>query len=352
MDQWTYKSQKRAATRERKRLREQGLLQDHEWTPGSEHGVASAKVAATVAEVPAKVAASVAVVIVPGLLPAGVPASVPLPPGLLVPPLGLHLVPRPPLTPPPPSLLQPAPPAVPMASAVSSSAMPDIPAPRTPEVPSPHTPPTLLSNPVAPWRIRAKARPRSASLPTTTGEQQSSSDLAASTSPSATRTKPWMVPEIEIFTWGEKNLDCAAPAVDGVWDVRRLYDPRHSLCCGHNGTLQFNVAMHASAPELFKHIHGTLDSLSLSDRRPIKLGLYCNRGRHRSVAVAELLAFILRSMALRVAVHHLTLGKWACGCPGPECWTLQERDPHVALNERLRDRDVARAVVDRLWHRS
>lgn len=163
---------------------------------------------------------------------------------------------------------------------------------------------------------------------------------------------PWTQPEVELLTWGEKLLGGSSPEVDAVWDVRKLHDPRHSMCCGQNGTLQFNVAMHAAAPVLFQEVYIALDNLSKVARRPIRLGFCCNRGRHRSVAVAELLAPLLQKMALRVAVHHLTLGKWACGCPGSSCWTLKgEKDPCHAFNERMRDRDVARAVVERLWHR-
>jgi hypothetical protein len=165
-------------------------------------------------------------------------------------------------------------------------------------------------------------------------------------------TPPWTEPEVELFTWGEQVLQGSAPEVHAVWDVRKLYDPRHSMCCGLNGTLQFNIAMHTAAPSLFHDVYTTLDNLSKSAHRPIRLGFCCNRGRHRSVAVAELVAPLLRKMALRVAVHHLTLGEWACGCPGSSCWTLtHEGDPCHAFNERMRDREVAHAVVERLWHR-
>jgi hypothetical protein len=63
-----------------------------------------------------------------------------------------------------------------------------------------------------------------------------------------------------------------------------------------------------------------------------------------------LLLPLMQKMALRAIVHHLTLGKWACGCPSPECWTLaSEPNPGHAFSERMRDKEVAHAVTDRLW---
>jgi len=197
----------------------------------------------------------------------------------------------------------------------------------------------------------AKTRPRSSSVPLQPVSTPSLSSCAAPTSTSCVQ-RPWLQPEVVLLTWGEKNLEGPVPQVDAVWDVRKLYDPRHSLCCGQSGTLQFNVATHASAPALFQDIYATLDRLSASSKRPIRLGFYCNRGRHRSVAVAELLLPLLQKMALRAVVHHLCLGKWACGCPGMQCWTLStQRDPTHVFNERVRDREVAVAVVERLWTR-
>lgn len=250
MESWTYKSQKRAATRERKWFREHGLMHDDAGTSAlQECKPPTEAVNAPPTRAPAKVAAQVARVPVAGfpVRPhAKVAATVaqqmglPLPPGLLE-PVGLRLTPHPPPTPPPPSLLQPAfvelgfmPVPVAPPTAASSLATPalctlegrtctpptegipapctlpaeGIPAPCTPPaegipaplpegIRSPRTPTALGAEP-PPWRAKArvKARPRSVSLPL----NQPANSIASTSSTSGSAVT--MVRCLGVHVWG------------------------------------------------------------------------------------------------------------------------------------------------------
>jgi len=128
MDQWTYTSQKRALTRERKRLREQGQWQSNDGDLLEQ--AATSSVDARLMSAPAKPKVAATVARVPILVPLMVEEPVSnfsmVPPGLLE-PLRLRHVPRPPPPPPPPlEAVGPPPPgfqswaqAVPIAGASS-----------------------------------------------------------------------------------------------------------------------------------------------------------------------------------------------------------------------------------------
>jgi hypothetical protein len=116
-----------------------------------------------------------------------------------------------------------------------------------------------------------------------------------------------------------------------------------------------NFMRHNEAAPLFKEIQHTL--LELAERvqaagaRPVRIGFFCNQGRHRSVAAAELLAHVLTHARVRTVVNHLALADRACGCPG-QCKSLRRLDAGAAeaLSQKwAEDMATAHDMVRRCW---
>ena len=123
-------------------------------------------------------------------------------------------------------------------------------------------------------------------------------------------------------------------------DCRTFYDPsRHGF--GHLGTnaevLQRFVANANFAP-MMAFLHRNLMRLRREPRRTAYFVFFCNRGRHRSVAGATLIANALEASreqlcvapALEIQVLNQEVA-WQGTCGGPQmcssCRDLQARDP-------------------------
>jgi len=142
-------------------------------------------------------------------------------------------------------------------------------------------------------------------------------------------------------------LDCIL-GQDISIDLRALWDPqgveqlRH--CTGHNGTLQLRLLM----MQEFRDISFSCKSLvthAVEANLSLNLGLYCNSGRHRSVALAELLReYLAGSGYVTTTVQHLTLFS-PCGCPR-DCINYNER----RIDPRAEDALAAKLLFSRVWH--
>ena len=111
-------------------------------------------------------------------------------------------------------------------------------------------------------------------------------------------------------------MDCIL-GQDITIDLRAIWDPQGAQqlkhCTGRNGTIQLRLLM----MQEFRDIIFSCKSLcehAAETRQPLNLGLFCNSGRHRSVALGELLSEYLGDY-LTTKVQHLTLFN-PCGCPG------------------------------------
>ena len=158
--------------------------------------------------------------------------------------------------------------------------------------------------------------------------------------------------EVRITTWGHKKtqqlpeggLDCIL-GQDITIDLRAIWDPQGAQqlkhCTGRNGTIQLRLLM----MQEFRDIIFSCKSLcehAAETRQPLNLGLFCNSGRHRSVALGELLSEYLGDY-LTPKVQHLTLFN-PCGCPG-DCINYQgKNDP------RAEDALAAKLLFSRVWH--
>jgi hypothetical protein len=101
-----------------------------------------------------------------------------------------------------------------------------------------------------------------------------------------------------------------------------LADP-HALtrCCGCSGAVQFNISQHPRFSRVMQSVYAGI-SAAMAERpagagpRQLAWGMRCRRGKHRSVAMAELTAFCAHRGWPEVSVSVRHRDMMACGCPG------------------------------------
>jgi hypothetical protein len=156
---------------------------------------------------------------------------------------------------------------------------------------------------------------------------------------------------IHLTTWGRKKMghlpEWALNVVlsqdvsidlTAIWDPQAVEHLRH--CTGYNGTLQLRLLMMQDFRDIIFHCKSLVNH-AIENNLALNLGLFCNSGRHRSVALAELLKDYLGGY-VTTTVQHLTLFN-PCGCPHV-CQNYQGNDV------RAEDALAAKLLFSRVWH--
>ena len=107
-------------------------------------------------------------------------------------------------------------------------------------------------------------------------------------------------------------------------DVRDLWTEASCRFSDHTGLhydIQWYVKKHALYAPKVLAAKARVRAAFAAGRRYVCLGFSCNQGRHRSVAMVELLATELARSVDQVEVHimHLNSGAWRSGCRRGVC---------------------------------
>jgi hypothetical protein len=171
----------------------------------------------------------------------------------------------------------------------------------------------------------------------------------------------------------EPRISASPP--DRIWDVTFAADPElqrtgtalraSSGCSGHCGAIQVHMARAGPMQALVKEIRGILSEDlvcpffgrgAATQPAPVTYKFQCRSGRHRSVAVCELLAHALHTSGMSsVEVVHEDLpcyvrgrDQWrvrgSCGCPA-RCAFIRH-DRRYEMDGYLRE---ARSMVRNYW---
>ena len=132
--------------------------------------------------------------------------------------------------------------------------------------------------------------------------------------------------------------------VEATYDVRLFHDPNshHSLRMHDGRHYGIQQGIMKNHPDAFKSlVAAVLDEIRLCvDEGEDKLAFcfFCNRGRHRSVATAELLCSLLRAEGFtRTRTEHLDLGNRPCQVPRcRDCWGAPTSETKRMLQEITR----------------
>lgn len=137
----------------------------------------------------------------------------------------------------------------------------------------------------------------------------------------------WSCP-LTIYTYGEKVTNFkrqAGAGFEATVDARKVAcDNRakeHKEHCGWNYNIQQYLVDSPNLLDTLKEIH---EHLQQGVRT---LGLICNRGHHRSVALAALLSEALKAEYPGLQVKHMEKARWKCS-------TCQDCDPQQHRRER------------------
>ena len=126
-----------------------------------------------------------------------------------------------------------------------------------------------------------------------------------------------------------------------IWDPHGVEQLRH--CTGYNGTLQLRLLMMQDFRDIVFQCK-SLVTHAVENGFALSLGLYCNSGRHRSVALAEMLReYLAGNVYVTTTVQHLTLFN-PCGCPR-DCRNYDER----RIDVRAEDALAAKLLFSRVW---
>ena len=89
-------------------------------------------------------------------------------------------------------------------------------------------------------------------------------------------------------------------------NVKELFGDRASQCDGRNPEVQSRILQRH--PENFKYLCMIVrEQLETCTSTHISISVYCRSGKHRSVAAAELIGTILRTLLINVTVYHKSL---------------------------------------------
>jgi hypothetical protein len=123
-------------------------------------------------------------------------------------------------------------------------------------------------------------------------------------------------------------IDCAIPRYNGLGSGDRdeggtLGHPldtfRINRCSGHNGLMMLVTSEHPFFPGILQRLKHAIYDWVQSSKRSFRVGLRCERGRHRSVAITNLVYECLVADGIPVHyVHmdtHVNSERPPCGCP-------------------------------------
>jgi RNase adaptor protein for sRNA GlmZ degradation len=120
---------------------------------------------------------------------------------------------------------------------------------------------------------------------------------------------------IHVYSYGALHIDRAEPLPEftAVFDLRRrLRDPHHDPAFRQlTGLDQAVIERVMSQPKAWPLVH-SIASVALRLELPDEdttLGLYCQGGRHRSVAVSVEVFNVLSNLGATVSVKHLDVTK-------------------------------------------
>lgn len=129
-----------------------------------------------------------------------------------------------------------------------------------------------------------------------------------------------------------------------VWtqDVRAFHDPRAGVLAKHTGfhpDIQGRILK--QKPEVFNQlVQETFEAIEQHrGHEVIELGFMCQSGRHRSVAIVQLMRWLLVQAGRTVTSEHRGIAAGACCRAGPNySWCQQCRDcePDLACQQQLR----------------
>ena len=148
----------------------------------------------------------------------------------------------------------------------------------------------------------------------------------------------WSCP-LTIYTFGEKVTSLQSQAEAGF---EATVDARQPACdkkakehkehCGWNYNIQQYLVDSPNLLDTLKEIHEHL-------QQGVRcLGLKCNSGQHRSVALAVLLSKRLKAEYPGLQVKHMEKARWKCS-------TCQDCDPE----QRTRERRCLHKKFQQLW---
>ena len=103
---------------------------------------------------------------------------------------------------------------------------------------------------------------------------------------------------------------------------QEFYDPASGRLVRHSGQhpkIRQRVRSHASFPGLVQNAIVAARNAQEMGRADAILDFVCNRGRHRSVAVAEEVAGALRREGFLIRVRHASAGAWNSDCQRGTC---------------------------------
>ena len=115
----------------------------------------------------------------------------------------------------------------------------------------------------------------------------------------------------------DKNVCCWPEGCDMQIDVRELFKDRATTCDGRSfGVQQRLLQKEQSFAWLCRHVR---TGMATHTGGAFTVAFWCNRGKHRSVASAELFAQIFLAMGLDVSVRHVSIVNHGHGCRCIEC---------------------------------
>ena len=137
----------------------------------------------------------------------------------------------------------------------------------------------------------------------------------------------------------EALKNTGVPEVHVLSDVRRFTDPDHGRLLWHIGAHPETMAAVQEHPFFEPWLRGLrqkIDQALRGDPPEVSIGLYCKKGRHRSVAAAFFLFHILRQEGHAVTVQHLGSWEGTCGGECPDCANTENALRIGALENALR----------------
>ena len=114
----------------------------------------------------------------------------------------------------------------------------------------------------------------------------------------------------------DKNPCCWQENCDMQVDVRELFKDPPTRCDGRSFSVQERLLAKTQSFEwLCRHVRAGMAAHSGA----FTVAFWCNRGKHRSVACAELFGQIFLQMGLDVTVRHISMVRHGHGCRCGEC---------------------------------
>ena len=140
--------------------------------------------------------------------------------------------------------------------------------------------------------------------------------------------------------------------------ARDWNDTKNHQCCGDNGFVMFQMSLDPYAWHVLHDVKVKVNDWMeqpIPRGKPLRHGLFCAHGRHRSVASANLARFCLESEGLKVNIELFTTAK--CGCPYAckKLKHLKNTDSYqkeAIAKTWMADGCVAVQNALRIWHHS